>query len=147
MAEYLEYQMCLKLHQLFFRCVLAITVLDASSHLYNRVCPSVRPSVRQLVRRSVTLLSKTREINILEQIVARGGIPGSLDASSHLYKTVYPCIGQSVHRSVCQASVNINLNKSWNHTIIISSWGRILGFMGLVNVLKQWKNWYKMKRM
>ena len=41
--------MCLKLHQLFFRFVLAITVLDASSHLYNRVCPSVRPSVRPSV--------------------------------------------------------------------------------------------------
>ena len=27
--------------------------LDASSHLYNRVCPSVRPTVRISVRRSV----------------------------------------------------------------------------------------------
>ena len=30
--------------------------LDASSHLYKRVCPSVGPSVRPSVRRSVTLL-------------------------------------------------------------------------------------------
>ena len=51
--------------------------LDASSHLYNRVCPSVRPSVRW----SVTLFSKTKEINIFEQIVYRGSIQGSLDAS------------------------------------------------------------------
>ena len=29
-------------------------ILDASSHLYKRVCPSVRPSVRRSVRRSVT---------------------------------------------------------------------------------------------
>ena len=28
--------------------------LDASTHLYKRVCPSVGPSVRRLVRRSVT---------------------------------------------------------------------------------------------
>ena len=37
--------------------------LDASSHLYMRVCPSIGPSVRPLVRPSVrprvTLLSKT----------------------------------------------------------------------------------------
>ena len=34
------------------RCVLS-TFLDASSHLYKRVCPSVRPSVRRSVRPSV----------------------------------------------------------------------------------------------
>ena len=33
--------------------------LDASSHLYNRVCPSVRPSVRMSVRMSVTITKKT----------------------------------------------------------------------------------------
>ena len=66
--------------------------LDASSHLYMRVCPSVRRSVR----RSVTLLSK-REINIFEQNIVIGGILGPLDASSQLYKTVYRSIGLSVH--------------------------------------------------
>ena len=82
--------------------------LEASSHLYNRVCPSVCRSVRRLV----TLSSKTREINIFEQIVDRGGILGLPDAPAHLYKTVYPCIGLSIHRSVCQAPVNIIFNKS-----------------------------------
>ena len=59
----------------------------------------------------------------------------------HLYKTVYPCIGLSVYRSDCQASVNINFNKSMlkidkkniiescHHTIISSSWGRIVGLL------------------
>ena len=51
--------------------------LDASSHLYNRVCPSVRPSVCWLV----TLSSKIREINIFEHIVDRESILGSIDAS------------------------------------------------------------------
>ena len=51
--------------------------LDASSHLCNRICPSVGPSVGWLV----TLSSKTRKINIFEQIVDRGSILGLLNAS------------------------------------------------------------------
>ncbi len=35
---------------------LYLNFLDASSHLYKRVCPSVRPSVRRSVRRYVMLL-------------------------------------------------------------------------------------------
>ena len=54
--------------------------LDASSHLYNRVCPSVRPSVGWLV----TLLSKRREINIFEQIVDGGSVCQSIDRSAKL---------------------------------------------------------------
>ena len=65
-----------------------ISFLDASSHLYNRGCPSVRrsvrPSVRPSVRWSVTLSSKTREINIFEQNIIMGGTLGPLDASSQL---------------------------------------------------------------
>ena len=61
------------------------------------VGPSVRPSVGWLVGRSVTLLSKTREINIFEQNSVIGGILGPLDASSQLYKMVYWSIGLSVH--------------------------------------------------
>ena len=71
------------------------------------VRPSVRRSVRPSVGWSVTLSSKTRLINIFEQIIATGGLLGSLDASLHLYKTVYPSIGLSVHWSVCHASVNV----------------------------------------
>ena len=71
----------------------SLLFLDASSHLYQRVCPSVRPSVSP----SVHLI---------------GGRRGPLDASSQLYKTVYRSIGLSVHRSVRGTSVNINLNKS-----------------------------------
>ena len=93
-----------------------MSFLDASSHLYVRVCPSVGPSVRRsvgwLVGRSVTLLSKTREINIFEQNSVIGGILGPLDASSQLYKMVYRSIGLSVYWSVCDTSGNINLNKS-----------------------------------
>ena len=33
--------------------IFLFTFLDAPSHLYKRVCPSVRPSVRRSVRRSV----------------------------------------------------------------------------------------------
>ena len=36
-----------------FQAVFAYTFLDASSHLYTRVCPSVGPSVRWSVRPSV----------------------------------------------------------------------------------------------
>ena len=37
--------------------------LDASSHLYNRVCPSVRRSVRRLVGRYRGFLFKTEELS------------------------------------------------------------------------------------
>ena len=84
-----------------FRCVLASLYEGLS------VRPSVGPSVRPLVGWLVTLSSKTRLINIFEQMIATGGLLGSLDASLHLYKTVYPSIGLSVHWSVCHASVNV----------------------------------------
>merc|ERR1712240_966519 len=42
-----------------------ISFLDASSHLYMRVCPSVGPSVRPSVRPSVTLSFKTGKSMIL----------------------------------------------------------------------------------
>ena len=59
---------------------------------------SVRRSACPPVRLSVTYLSKTREINIFKQIIPRGGIIGSLDASYHLYKMVYLFIGLSIHQ-------------------------------------------------
>ena len=42
--------------------------LDASSHLYKRPCPSVGPSIRPLVGRSVMLLSKWMK-NCLSRIL------------------------------------------------------------------------------
>ena len=57
--------------KIIFRCVLA--------SLYDGL--SVRPSVRPSVGGSVTLSSKTREINIFKQNIVIGGILGSLDAS------------------------------------------------------------------
>ena len=69
--------------------------LDASSHLYKRLCPSVRPSVGRLVGWSVG--------------------PPFLDASSHLYKrcfrpSVGPSVGPSVRPSVRNAFVKIAEN-------------------------------------
>ena len=89
---------CFRLFFLLFfyfqmRPRISITGSDRSSVGPSVVGPSVRPSVGWLV----TLSSKTRLINIFEQIIARGGLLGSLDASLHLYKTVYPSIGLSVH--------------------------------------------------
>ena len=83
--------------------------LDASSHLYMRVCPSVRRSVG----RSVTLSSKTRKIIISEQINAQAGMLGSQDASLHLYKTVNRSVGRSVHYFY-HASANINENQRFS---------------------------------
>ena len=67
----------------------------------------VRPSVRPWV----TLLSKTREINIFEQVDTQGGILGALDTSFHLYKMVYLSVCPSVHQSVRHDSANINKNQ------------------------------------
>ena len=53
--------------------------LDASSH----------PSVCPYNSWSMTLSSKSRKINIFDQINDRGGKLGSLYASLHLYKMVY----------------------------------------------------------
>ncbi len=53
------------------------SLLDASSHLYKTICPSVGPS---------NLSSKSREFDILEQI-NDGGILGSI-YTSLLYKIV-----------------------------------------------------------
>ena len=86
------------------------TFLDASSHLYKRVCPSVclyvRPSVRPYVR-PLTIMQNRRKTpkrvgNILwsytdplrTHLFAR---PGLLDVSLHLCLRV--CL--SVHLSVC----------------------------------------------
>ena len=68
---------------------------------------SVRLSVQPSVRRSVRHANvKKREINIFEQISARGALVGLLEVSHHLHETVHPPIGLSVHRSVCHTSVN-----------------------------------------
>ena len=58
----------------------SIGFIDAASHVYKRVCPSVGP----LVGPSVTLSSESREINIFRQKSDKGGILGSLNASLNL---------------------------------------------------------------
>ena len=69
---------------------------------------SLRPSVGQSVGWLVGHAFVKNKVNyVLEQIILRGGILGSLDASLHLYETVYPSIGLSVHRYVCHGSVNV----------------------------------------
>ena len=64
---------------------------------------SIAGSVRPSVRPSVTLSLKTREINIFEKNIVRGGILGPLDVSLHLYKPVYWYIGQPVSTLVSQS--------------------------------------------
>ena len=64
----------------FRPCAYARRFLDASAHLYKRVCPSVRPSVRHA---------------------------SFLDASSHLYKRVCPSVGPSVRWSVRPSVRNV----------------------------------------
>ena len=44
-----------------------VSLLDASTHLYKRLCPSVRPLVRPSVRRSVTRFSNIAEMRTLRQ--------------------------------------------------------------------------------
>ena len=69
--------------------------LDASLHLYNRVCQSVGPSIGPSVGPSITLSSKTREIHISELKNAKGGISSCLDVSPLQD-------GLPIHRSVSQ---------------------------------------------
>ena len=77
---------------------------------------SARPSVGPSVRPSVTLSSKSRKINIFEQISDRGGILDSLYASLHLSKMVYRFVGLSIHRSNQELShlVTSSYNRSIN---------------------------------
>ena len=64
---------------LVFRCVL--TSLKPGLSVRRSVGRSVCPSVRHA-------FVKTREINLFEWNIVRGGTVGPLDAPSHLYKTV-----------------------------------------------------------
>ena len=57
--------------------------LDASTHLYMRVCPSVGPSVGNAF----------------------------LDASTHLYKRLCPSVGPSVRRSVVRGPSRVFFNR------------------------------------
>ena len=95
----------------------SVRPLDRRS-VRRSVGPSVRPSVRRSVGPSVgpsvTLSSKTRKINIFEQINAQVGILGSLDDSLHLYKMVNLSVGRSVHQYFHQASVNIDENQRFS---------------------------------
>ena len=61
--------------------------LDASTHLYKRVCPFVHPSICWLVGNLFSFLYL--------QLVSFFS-----DASTHLYKRVCPFVGPSVRRSV-----------------------------------------------
>ena len=111
--------------------------LDASSHLYTRVCPSVGPSVRPHFRQN-------QGKSTFEQINVRAGILGSLDASLHLYKTFYQSIVWSVYQYFHHANINKNQRFSskqeskrisCNHVIIQSFtqiWGCIVGLTGLL---------------
>ena len=108
--------------------------LDASSHLYTRVWPSVGPS---------TLSSKPRKINIWANKCPSRYIRFT-NASLHLYKTFYQSIVWSVYQYFHHANINKNQRFSskqeskrisCNHVIIQSFtqiWRRIVGLTGLV---------------
>ena len=93
-----------------------IHFLDASSHLYNRVCPSVRPSVgpsvgwsvRRSVRPRVTLSSKTRKL------IADNVISSSYDhfiiMRTHCW-TYGPCSTQIMNLDICSRAQTIRLFK------------------------------------
>ena len=74
------------------------TFLDAASHLYKRVCPSVSRSVRRSVRNAFV---KIAENGLMQDGDASYVVyTALLDASSHLYKSVCPSIHPSVSQSV-----------------------------------------------
>ena len=137
--------------KLTFRCVLESLWegLSVRPSVQPSVRPSVCPSVRLPVRPFVCLsvcpsirhaFVKTREIDIFEQTIATGSLVGLLEASQHHYMTVHRSIGLSVHRFICNTSVNqIKAKGSQeesqvlrHHAIIPSTWWRVVGLMGLV---------------
>ena len=80
--------------------------LDASSHLYKRVCPSVRPSVCHSVHLSVGW-SVRPCVRYASSLITSIHLKSPtnhprpfLDASSHLYKRVCPSVRPSVRVSV-----------------------------------------------
>ena len=78
-----------------------IAFLDATSHLYKRVCLSVRPSVGNAIEKMLEN-EKTRanlhEIRLKDASI--GQISALLHASSHLHKRVCLSVGRSVGPSV-----------------------------------------------
>ena len=66
--EFWRFVFCIfngNLNSLFTWLIDLFSFLDASSHLYKRPCPSVRPLVRPLVGWSVTLSSKSMKNGLL----------------------------------------------------------------------------------
>ena len=98
------------------------TFLDASTHLYMRVCPSVRPLVRPSVHPSIhpSVISLLKSIknddnqwNLME--IKEKNKQKFLDASSHLYKRLCWSIRRSVRLSVISLLKLIkNDNNQWN---------------------------------
>ena len=92
-----------------YQCIdlllLKITFLDAPSHLYKRVRPSVHPSVRPSVRLSVcpsVRRSIRRSVTpSLRRLLGAfyAEYPALSDAFSHLYKRVCPSVGPSVRHT------------------------------------------------
>ena len=78
------------------RCVLS-TFLDASSHLYKRVCPSVGPSVRRSVGRSVRnqLFSKSKNEGF-SSCISSGKPTNITNIELHLYRKVCLLVRPSV---------------------------------------------------
>ena len=75
-----------------------LSFLDASSHLYNRVCPSVGPWVRGSVGPMVRY--PFPKITCIHLKSPTNNSLSFLDASSHLYNRVCPSVGPWVRGSV-----------------------------------------------
>ena len=113
--------------QKVFQLRLLSCFLVADSQLYKRLCPSVRP----LVRWSVTLELKTRKTRIYDAAVVTlcvcvcqcvGGGLGvglgwgwGLDAPAHPSTTIlWPCV-------TCWVTSSSNVTHEMNHTVIFKS--------------------------
>ena len=78
--------------------VVYTALLDASSHLYKRLCPSICPSIHRSVCRSVhNAFVKISENGIMRVRDASYVVYMALiDASSHVYIKVYPSVRRSI---------------------------------------------------
>ena len=100
-----------------------LSLLDASSHLYMRVCPSVGPSVRPSVRpsvgRSVTLSSKNKGN---QQFRAKYCHRRYIRPSWCIFATLQdgPSVFQSIDLSVTHPAISIWTSQSQSRSRIIS---------------------------
>ena len=102
--------------------------LDASSHLYKRVCPSVRPSVRRSVGPSVTPVQKPR----FSAVFGHGEILHWNKWSTNMFwESFHPSVRPSVSPYICHM-INTRWDTARTHRCPVGFVSFLLSFVSSI---------------